>query len=370
MTAEWLEPALASYLEASPNPVLAVRPDGRIVFANDAACTFLVYTRDDLLSMPLEGLVPEGQRAGHRTLRDDYFADLKARPMGRNRNLKALSGDGRELPVEISLSPIQTARGPVVFATMADLREQAEIQAELERSVAELERSNKDLEDFAYVASHDLQEPLRKIRSFADRLLDRAKGLDPKSQDFLDRMAQASRRMQDLIQDLLRFSRLSRSSLEPRWNELEPLWSEVQEDLALKISEVKAEIDAELLAKVWGDPGGLRQVLSNLLSNALKYAEPTRPLKVQLRTRSEAGGTRLEFEDNGIGIPPEHRRRVFQLFQRLHGRSGPEGTGMGLAVVQKILERHRGQISIEDPVGSSGTCFSLWFPRPEEGSAP
>lgn len=242
-----------------------------------------------------------------------------------------------------------------------------------QRAIAlELQRSNQELERFAYVASHDLQEPLRKIQAFADRLTTRYGGqLGDTGRDYLGRMAAAAGRMRQLIEDLLTLSRVTTKGQAFAPVDLAPLVHDVMADLEVRLQQTGGRVDVGPLPVVVGDPVQLRQLVQNLLINALKFHRQGVPPVV--RVWGDAGtadhpGCRLVVADNGIGFDPRYRERIFQIFQRLHGRAEYEGTGIGLAICRKIAERHGGQISA-DAMPGGGATFTVTFPvcAPDEG---
>lgn len=238
---------------------------------------------------------------------------------------------------------------------------------ELKHYSQELERSNKELEDFAFVASHDLQEPLRKIRAFGERLSKNySNTLGEQGLDYLTRMQSASNRMSHLIEDLLAFSRVTTRQREFTLVDLNSLMTEVVDDFEYAISERNAVITIGRLPEVNGDSTQLQQVFSNLLSNSLKFVADTVKPQIQIGfqgidTHNERNYVVINVTDNGIGFDEQYKDRIFNLFQRLHGKDEYSGTGIGLAICRKIVESHGGKIDVRSQPGK-GTTFSLWFP--------
>ncbi|HEY0015303.1 MAG TPA: ATP-binding protein [Longimicrobium sp.] len=258
-------------------------------------------------------------------------------------------------------------------ATSARLREAAAVRERAERELAaqaaELERSNLELEQFAYVASHDLQEPLRKIQAFGNLLLSEAgDGLGESGRDYVVRMRAAALRMQALIQDLLAYSRVSRRGEEPAPVDLGRVAREVLSDLEGRMAATEGRVEIGPLPTVRADPTQMRQLLQNLIANALKFHRPGVPPHVRVGAEPADGGSgwRLRVEDNGIGFDERYLDRIFSPFQRLHGRTEYEGTGMGLAICRKIAERHGGAITARSAPGQ-GSTFTVDLPtHPEE----
>jgi signal transduction histidine kinase len=242
---------------------------------------------------------------------------------------------------------------------------------ELAEKNIRLEQSNRDLEHFAYVASHDLQEPLRKIQAFSDRVTKHyAERLDDQGRDYLSRMSGAAARMQRLIEDLLSLSRVTtkRNAIEPI--ELGALAREVLGDLEFRIHSTKGRVELGELPRIAGDPVQIRQLFQNLIGNALQFHRPDAPPVVTVSAaRRDAYTVELRFADNGIGFEGKDAAKVFLPFQRLHGRAQYEGTGIGLTICQKIVERHGGTIRAESTPGE-GSRFVVTLPiHGPEGAA-
>jgi signal transduction histidine kinase len=274
-------------------------------------------------------------------------------------------------------------RNASLYAAEADARAAAEVEiterrraeAELTEAVAQLERSNRELQDFAYVASHDLQEPLRKIRAFSDRLTSLCgEVLGARGRDYLERMQQAAARMQTLITDLLAFSRVTTQAQPFSPVDLIQVAQEVLDDLEVRLEQVGGRVAVAALPTIDADPLQMRQLLQNLLGNALKFHRPEVPPAVTISSEclpppaaddaDPAASPRwcqLLVADNGIGFEEKYLDRIFAPFQRLHGRSAYEGTGIGLAICRKIAERHGGSITAHSAPGQ-GATFLVTLP--------
>jgi signal transduction histidine kinase len=237
---------------------------------------------------------------------------------------------------------------------------------EVERINQELERSNGELESFASVASHDLQEPLRKITAFGDRLKSQfGEALSERGLDYLERMNNAATRMQSLIEDLLAFSRVTTRGQPFAPVSLAAVTREVLSDLEMRIEKTGAQVEVGELPAIEADPTQMRQLLQNLLANALKFQRPGETPRIRVegrlldgtpRGRNGSAVLQLRVQDNGIGFDEKYLDRLFKPFQRLHGQSAYEGTGIGLAICKKIAERHGGSITARSAPGR-GTCF-------------
>jgi PAS domain S-box-containing protein len=263
--------------------------------------------------------------------------------------------------------------------SMRDMTEQREYERELVRTADALRVSNQELEKFAYIASHDLQEPLRKIQAFGTRLADKFReAVGEQGKDYIDRMLDSAGRMRQLIEDLLAFSRVTTKGGAFVTVDLNAVARDVLSDLEERVSRSGGRVHVGPLPTVPGDLSQLRQVFQNLIGNALKFAKPDEPPVVRVTavpfdqlpadapSRPSGAGWRITVADNGIGFDPQYANRIFELFQRLHGRGEYEGTGLGLAIVRKIVLRHGATITARSQTGR-GAEFVIDWPTPETG---
>lgn len=250
--------------------------------------------------------------------------------------------------------------------TNRGLRDEIERRQSVERELneygSELARSNKELEDFAYVASHDLQEPLRKIQAFGNLMLSEyGDSLGLEGADYLKRMHSAANRMSTLIDDLLTFSRVARTEPRRQPVDLAMTLQDVTSDLETRIADTKATVKVGKMPTVMADPTHMRQLFQNLIGNAIKFHRPGTPPVVTIHSKVKRGGYEMTVTDNGIGFDEKYLDRIFSVFQRLHERANYEGTGIGLAVCRKIVERYGGTITAESTKGA-GSKFIIWLP--------
>jgi PAS domain S-box-containing protein len=250
-----------------------------------------------------------------------------------------------------------------------EIAERARAEARAEAAAVELGRSNEELEKFAYVASHDLQEPLRKIQAFGDRLVKKYRDdLGEDGREYVDRMKSSATRMRTLIDDLLTFSRVTTKAQPSSAVDLGEIVADVVSDLEIRVHQTGGRVDVGALPTLEADPMQMRQLFLNLIGNALKFHRPGVPPIVTVQSVTWAGlrpdadppppagsGYRVTVADNGIGFDPVYAERVFELFQRLHGRSEYEGTGIGLAICRKIVQRHGGAIAARGREGEGAT---------------
>jgi signal transduction histidine kinase len=250
---------------------------------------------------------------------------------------------------------LETAQGRLEQANTALARN----NTELERQARELARSNTELDQFAQVASHDLQEPLRKVRTFTERITETEAGnLSERGTDYLRRANAAAERMQTLIEDLLRFSRVTTQSRPFAPVDLGAVTEDVLDDLSELIQSTGARVDVEPLPTINGDATQMRQLMQNLISNALKFRREGLEPHVRVAAGVESGWLTLTVADNGIGFEPQYSTRIFRVFERLHGRGAYPGTGIGLALCRKIAERHGGTV-VADGVLGEGATFTV-----------
>ena len=346
-------------LEASLDPLVTIAPDGKITDVNRAAERATGCPRQELIGTDF----------------CDYFADPGKARLGyqqafreavENYELQLQHRDGHVTPVLYNASVYRDDNGAVsgVFAAARDITERKRAEEALERKAEELARSNADLEQFAYVASHDLQEPLRMVANFTQLLADRYRDkLGPEGVEFVGYAVDGATRMQRLIQDLLTYSRVGTRGAGIQATDCHEALGAAVANLQLVIQESGAVITHSELPRVMADPSQLVQVFQNLLGNAVKFRSQA-PL---VHVSAERRGSQwiLAVRDNGIGIDPAFGSRIFVIFQRLHSRAEYPGTGIGLALCKKIVERHGGKIWVESEPGRGATFFFA-LPAAEE----
>jgi light-regulated signal transduction histidine kinase (bacteriophytochrome) len=265
-------------------------------------------------------------------------------------------------PVSVRLQLMQNEAPPVFLAIVNDITEQKSAEDRLVKYAIELERSNRELNDFASIAAHDLNDPLRKVITFSDRLIDSNNVLDEKSLDYIERMKKATGKMQNLINDLLEYSSVNIGDKSFQKHDLTLISRESINNLEnrIEVSQGKVEISELPFAEV--DSSQILQLFQNLISNSLKYRQKEISPVVKIHSQTTKDN-RIEiiFEDNGIGFDERHIDKIFQPFQRLHGKSAYEGTGMGLAICRKIVERHNGSI-VAKSIPGEGSTFIVTLP--------
>jgi PAS domain S-box-containing protein len=346
-------------LEAAPDAMVVVNQAGEIVLLNVQAEKQLGYSRDELIGQKVKNIIPEG--FAERLIADGLRSaeDALAQQIGTGIELIARRKDGTEFPIEIMLSPLESAEGILVTAAIRDITTRKKDEAHLLNKMDELNRSNVELGQFAYIASHDLQEPLRMVASYTQLLSRRYKGkLDSDADEFIAFAVDGASRMQRLIQDLLAYSRVGTKGQDLLETSSEDALEQALINLRGSIEETGAQVTHDPLPPVMADDTQLTQLFQNLIGNAIKYQSPGVP-RVHITAALDAGKKwNFSVKDNGLGIDPQYFERIFGMFQRLHKREEFAGTGIGLAICKKIVERHGGSISVESQPGK-GSTFSF-----------
>jgi PAS domain S-box-containing protein len=354
-------------LRSALDGVVVMDHDGRIVDVNAATEHAFATTRDQLVGRRVADLmVPPRLRDAHTNGLARFLETGTGPLLGRRVEMAAQGRDGGEFPIEIAITPIPMAEGepPLFIAFLRDISQRKEAEEALAHHVRALARSNADLEQFAYVASHDLQEPLRGVTGFASLLARRYKGrLDAQADEFIAFIEQGAARTQELIRDLLEYSVVGRREESRTRVEVKASVERALAHLKPAIDATGAQIATGPLPAVVASDVELTQVFQNLLSNAIKFhgAEPPR---VEVDAERLDGSWHFRVRDHGIGLDPKFSDRIFRLFQRLHGRDDFDGNGIGLAICRKIVESHGGRIWVEAAPGAGATFH---FTLPDAG---
>ncbi|MGC1128284.1 MAG: PAS domain S-box protein, partial [Candidatus Acidiferrales bacterium] len=349
-------------LEAAPDAMVVVNQGGEIVLLNVQAEKQFGYHRNELVGQKVKNIIPEGfaERLIADALRSSE--DALAQQIGTGIELTARRKDGSEFPIEIMLSPLESAEGILVTAAIRDITTRKKDELLLLHKVDELNRSNEELGQFAYIASHDLQEPLRMVASYTQLLSRRYKGqLDSDADEFIAFAVDGANRMQRLIQDLLTYSRVGTKGIDLLDTSSEQALQQALLNLRGAVEESGALVTYDPLPNVLADDLQLVQLFQNLVGNAIKYQSSGSPKVHISAARNGEKKWTFSVQDNGLGIDPLYFERIFGMFQRLHKREEFDGTGIGLAICKKIVERHGGSISVESEPGQ-GSTFRFALP--------
>jgi signal transduction histidine kinase len=346
-----------SIVEGMSEGAITVSPRHVVLFTNLRFAEMVGSTASAIVGKPISAFL------GAAVDRDDVTALLSVEPGESAQAFVDLLGSGGAMPVSLSASCLDVDGLLVRCLIATNLTSLRAHERQLEQQMEELARSNDELEQFAYVASHDLSEPLRAISGPISLLAHRYQGqLDDEADALITFAVDGCLRMQALIDGLLRVSRVGRDQDDFEEIDLDAVMDEVLVALGPMLVEAGATVTVEPLPTLRVDRTQMAQVLQNLVANAVKFVAPGVAPTVDVRATREAHVWRITVSDNGIGIAEAHRQRIFGIFKRLHGRTEYAGTGIGLALVEKIIERHQGLVGVEDNPEASGSRF--WFTLP------
>ncbi len=350
---------LDTILDTAVDAIVGVRTDGRIVIANPAAARLFGYTRDELLGRKLKRLLPNLTRSDQDEYRWRVIETGQSGVFYTGKEEQGVRKDGSTFFLEMSVGVAGSGEHEIFLGIMRDITRRKRAEAELARHAEELARSNRELDDFAYIASHDLKAPLRGIHNYANFLLeDYAEKIDDDGKTKLMTLGRLAKRMEDIINDLLAFSRVGRTEQSLGDVDLDTVLADVLEPLNPFLDEAGATVCVpENLPRLFCDQVRVRAVFHNLITNGVKYNDNAEKRIVVAWAENAEGEIVFSVSDNGIGIPEKHREKVFGIFKRLHsGDKYGGGTGAGLAIVKKIIEQHGGRIWLDSEPGQ-GTTF-------------
>lgn len=361
-------------IEASPAGMVMIDREGKIVMVNAMVERMFGYDRAEMINQTVEMLLPERFRAAHPGQREAFFASPKVREMGAGRDLYGRRSDGQEFPLEIGLNPVQSEGGLFVLSAIVDISERQKMERKIEEHTEELAtlndallKSNQDLQQFASVASHDLQEPLRKISSYCQLLREECgENISEDALHYINVAIDGAERSKVLINDLLSFSRITTRGKPLGPTDAGDCAQAALANLEMAIEETSAQVTVEPLPVVIADRSQLVLMFQNLINNALKYRGEAAP-QVHIGGRETEDCYEFFVKDNGIGIEPQYYERIFEIFQRLHNRRQYSGTGIGLALCKRIIERFGREIWVDSTPGAGSTFFFTLNKAPESG---
>jgi len=343
--------------QSSTDAFVSITPDGIVTFWNHAAENIFGYTSEEMVGHTLEKIIPPDLYPKHehgiRRLAEGWPSHV----IGTTMELQGVKKDGSRFPLELLISVwASESDGKMYTATIRDVSERKRYEEALIKSNGEMER-------FTYIASHDLQEPLRMVTSYL-QLLDKqyTAQLDDKAKKYIGYAVSGSQRMRNLIQDLLLYSRVTSKTKEMVQTNLNACVDSALDSLQAAINESHAEIERDQLPSVSGDPIWLTQVFQNLLANSIKFRKPGVPPNILIRCTDEHSMWRIDISDNGIGFDMQYSDKIFVVFQKLHRKEEYEGTGIGLSICKKVIEQHGGTIWATS-VPDKGSVFSFTLPK-------
>jgi PAS domain S-box-containing protein len=333
---------------------ITITENSSIIYANDALCKMYGYSKDEILDLPsfLDIVVPEDRERLEKRLKQR----LSGIETGDTGETAIVRKNGKIIPIEYSIRMIKIDQRVQLLSVIRNITYRKKAENELKEKTEELMRSNAELEQFAYVASHDLQEPLRMINSFLQILSEKYKDqLDKDANEFIGFAIDGSNRMKNLIQSLLEYSRLN--NINPfEQIDVNFLLNEVLQNLSTQIKENNAMIEVNELPKIYGDPLLIAQLFQNLIANAIKFRTNKNP-EIIISGEKTNNEYLFSVQDNGIGIQKEYADKIFIIFQRLNAKGKYPGTGIGLAICKKIVEQHGGKIWFESEINKGSTFY-------------
>jgi PAS domain S-box-containing protein len=358
------EARLRAIFDNAVDGILTIDEAGIVTSVNPAACRMFGYVASEILGRNVTLLMPQPYRGEHDRYVADYLRTGVKKIIGIGREVVGLRKDGTQFPVDLAVSETVLRNRRIFTGMIRDISDRKRAEEALAKQAEALARSNVELERFAYVASHDLQEPMRTVRSFAQLLQRRfADKLTDDAAEFLKYVTDGVQRMQGLINDLLTYSRVTSQGHAFAATDCNQVLQSVLQSLTATIDAQKAKVTADALPTVIADATQIGQLLQNLIANAVKFRGERAP-RIHVSARHDQAEWVFSVADNGIGVAPQYFERIFIIFQRLHTIEEYGGTGIGLAICKKIVERHGGRIWVESEVGK-GSVFYFTIPLRE-----
>lgn len=343
--------------------IILINTQGIIQEINPAACAIFGYTPKEVVDKNIRILMPEPDRSNHDGYLANYLQTGIAKIIGVGREVIGQRKDGTRFPFWLSINKMELVSEVYFIGIIHDISELNDAVLKMNKYADKLKKTNEELQNFAYISSHDLQEPLRKIRTFSERLVEKEKEhLSERGREYLQRMNNAAVRMQGLIDNLLNFSRITTHAHPNEDFSLNDIIGDVLSDMEISISEKKPIFEIGELPRINGDPLQFYQVFQNLIQNSIKYARSDIQLTISVvyeKLKNDRFRHKILFIDNGKGFEQKYVDRIFMIFQRLD--TTVSGIGMGLSIVKKVIERHGGKIEARGEP-NNGASFYIFLP--------
>ncbi|MDG9670862.1 PAS domain S-box protein [Hahella sp. CR1] len=347
-------------VDSAPSSMIMVDidHDGRIVMANSQTEKMFGYSNENLVGQKVETLFPKRIPPYNSFREKDFLLQLKNSNVDGGKDTYALRADSTEFPVEVTVTTLDTRDKALTLISIVDITERKLFEENILSKTRELERSNRDLEQFAYVASHDLQEPLRAISGCVQLLKQRYQGqIDSRADEYISHTIDGTARMQALIDDLLLLSRLGKPEDKFLRTDLNKSFNSALGNLFTAVEESNAKVICNILPVLSVVPTQIILLFQNLVSNAIKFRRTDQPLIIEVNATEQPEEWCFSVKDNGIGIEAKYFQRIFEIFQRLHTRREYKGTGIGLSLCKRIVEHHNGSIWVESTLGQGTTIY-------------
>lgn len=349
---------LNNIIDNAVDGIITINEYGVVSSYNKACEKIFGYKEGEVIGNNINMLMPSPYRQEHDSYLKNYRQTGKKKIIGIGREVAGKRKDGSVFPVDLSVSEISLSGKRFFSGIVRDITERKEAEQERERLIEQLTDSNEDLQRFAYVCSHDLQEPLRMIRSFSEKFESHFSHIvekDEKGKKYMGFILDGAKRAQNLIYGILSYSRIDKETQKTETIDMNEQLEAVKDNLFTNLEEIGGKITSEDLPEIKGNRTQIYQLLQNLINNGLKYQN--QGVKPHIHLGYEDLGSHWEFhvKDNGIGIAEKHLKRIFEVFKRLHNKDEYQGTGIGLSICKKIVERHGGKIAVESEPGEGST---------------
>lgn len=357
------EENLQQLIHHAPDAIIVIDAESMITLWNPKAEQVFGWKQEEVVNKALADIIiPPSYRKGHSEGMRRYLATGEAHVLNKTIEVTALNKSGGEFDISLTISHFKTTDKNFFISFIRDIHQQKQNEKELQLKRKEVEESNKELEQYTWLASHDLREPLRKILTYSDLILTRhEEALSEDIQLYISKIHTSARRMGSLIKSLLLYSSISQENYLYTKISLSTVVQEVLGDLELLISETGARIHCDLLPDIEAIPHQISQLFQNLISNALKYVHKGNTPEIMISAEEQNNSVHLSISDNGIGFTNSDEAKIFELFQRLQGDVSKEGLGIGLALCKKIVQNHKGIIAVESSL-NKGTTFTIVLP--------